>query len=90
MISFADHPGGGPGQDPSPRRATAQKSSIDSANHFEVVERKSGAGVIILNPPKPDQVLDKKQCVNLAAWLVAMSGATGDDFVQVLTDIAKK
>lgn len=62
----------------------------DSANHFEVVENKSGSGVKILNPPKVNQVLGKYEAVNLAAWLVAMAGATGDDFVRMLGEIAKK
>jgi len=88
MISFAEHPGGGPQQDPAPSVKPKAAAKIDSANHFDVV--KTQTGVAMISPPLARQVLSRGQVVNLAAWLMAISGAEIDDVIAVMKEIAKK
>jgi len=46
-----------------------------------------GITVRVFKPPMPHKCLSREDALNLAAWLVAMSGATEEEFLKVRAKI---
>ena len=57
----------------------------DTANHFGVGMR--GEKIVVMMPPEGP--LTPERAFNLGIWLVALSGASGADFIGALKDIAE-
>jgi hypothetical protein len=89
MFSFADQPGGGLGQDPSPAGVRCEfpgmKRPLDSGNHFGVAASGEQFGIMKM----PVRWLARDEAINLAAWLMVMADPTGEAFERVVKEIVK-
>lgn len=96
MIDFAEHPGGGLGQDPAPKNFTPAgcarcefphlKRPLDSANHFGVGATGEQFGIMRI----PVRWLARDEAINLAAWLMVTADPTGEYFERLVKEIVKK
>ena len=61
--------------------------TIDTFNKFLVSVK--AANVIVLKPPEVAQPMNKEECLNLAAYLVTLSGATNEEFDETLKAVQR-
>lgn len=63
--------------------------TTDTFNRFGIAGSTTGGAVAMLMPPKPGQKIEKAHAINLAAYLLIMTGAEPHELTTMIDAILK-